>query len=146
MASGSGDQGWMGRLRQRSEPQGDQAETPGNGAIPGEPGGNAENRQGSDQERRASPPHQFPPGFVPPPPIPDPNRMPAPGEMMQLMADMLRTMQAQAAPAPRDGSRAAEREQQDMRKERITAARQQLKTFKGKVDTTRQELRDFIFA
>ncbi|KAJ3163901.1 hypothetical protein HDU87_004328, partial [Geranomyces variabilis] len=146
MASGPGDQGWMGRLRQRSEPQGDQAETPGNGAIPGEPGGNVENRQEPDQERSASPPHQFPPGFVPPPPTPDPNRMPAPGEMMQLMADMLRTMQAQAAPALRDGSRAAERERQDMRKERITAARQQLKIFKGKVDTTRQELRDFISA
>ncbi|KAJ3159480.1 hypothetical protein HDU88_009040 [Geranomyces variabilis] len=155
MASGPGDQGWMGRLRQRSEPQGDQAETPGNEAIPGKPGGNVENRQGSggnvknrrgsNPESRASPPHQFPPGFGPPPALPDPNRMPAPGEMMQLMADMLRTMQAQAALALRDGSRAAEREQQDMRKERITAARQQLKIFKGKVDTTRQELWDFIF-
>ncbi|KAJ3158461.1 hypothetical protein HDU88_001993, partial [Geranomyces variabilis] len=53
---------------------------------------------------------------------------------------------AQAAPALRDGSRAAEQERQDMRKERITAARQQLKIFKGKVDTIRQELRDFISA
>ncbi|KAJ3166785.1 hypothetical protein HDU87_001919, partial [Geranomyces variabilis] len=33
-----------------------------------------------------------------------------------------------------------------MRKARITAARQQLKIFKGKVDTTCQELRDFISA
>ncbi|KAJ3165172.1 hypothetical protein HDU87_003284 [Geranomyces variabilis] len=146
MVSGSGDPGRIGRLRQRSKPQGDQAETPGNGATPGALGGNADDRQGSDQERRASSPHQFPPGFVTPPPVPDPNRMPAPGEMMQLMADMLRTMQAQAAPALRDGSRAAEREQQDMRKERITAARQQLKIFKGKVDTTRQELQNFISA
>ncbi|KAJ3158591.1 hypothetical protein HDU88_001790, partial [Geranomyces variabilis] len=61
MASGSGDQGWTGRIRQRSEPQGDQPETPGNGAIPGEPGGNVENRQGPNQERRASPPYQPPP-------------------------------------------------------------------------------------
>ncbi|KAJ3163732.1 hypothetical protein HDU88_006224 [Geranomyces variabilis] len=130
MASGSGDQG---------EPGGNVENRQGSG-------GNVENHRGSDPERRASPPHQFPPGFVPPPALPDPNRMPAPGKMMQLMADMLRTMQAQAAPALRDRSRAAEREQQDMRKERITAARQQLKTFKGKVNTTRQELRDFIFA
>ncbi|KAJ3168345.1 hypothetical protein HDU88_001785, partial [Geranomyces variabilis] len=156
MASGSGDQGWMGRLRQRNEPQGDQAETPGNEAVPGEPGrnvgnrqelgGNVKNRQGSDPECRASPLYQFPPGFAPPPPIPDPNRMPAPGKMMQLMADMLRMMQAQAGSAPRKESRAAKRERQDMRKERITAARQQLKIFKGKVNTTRQELRDFISA
>ncbi|KAJ3130706.1 hypothetical protein HDU90_001835, partial [Geranomyces variabilis] len=152
MASGSGDQSWLGRLRQRSEPQGDQAETPGNEAIPGEPGRNAEGQQGPAQERRAplpyperpATPHQFPPDFVPPPL--DPNRMPAPGEMMQLMANMLRTIQAQAAPASHDKSRAAEREQQDRRREMVTAARQHLKIFKGKVDTTRQELRDFISA
>ncbi|KAJ3159889.1 hypothetical protein HDU88_008382, partial [Geranomyces variabilis] len=96
MASGLGDQGWTGRLRQRSKPQGDQAESPGNETVPGETGGNVENCQGSDPERRAPPPHQFPSGFALPPPIPDPNRMPAPGEMMQLMADVLRTMQAQA--------------------------------------------------
>ncbi|KAJ3144084.1 hypothetical protein HDU86_002582, partial [Geranomyces michiganensis] len=61
--------------------------------------------------------------------------------MMQLMAEMVQSMKEITA------MRTASSANNDpMLKEMVTMVRQQLKTFKGKVDATRQELQDFLSA
>ncbi|KAJ3144573.1 hypothetical protein HDU86_001672, partial [Geranomyces michiganensis] len=61
--------------------------------------------------------------------------------MMQLMAEMVQSMKEITA------MRTASSANNDpILKEMVTMAQQQLKTFKGKVDATRQELQDFLSA
>ncbi|KAJ3145147.1 hypothetical protein HDU86_001142 [Geranomyces michiganensis] len=97
------------------------------------------------------------PGVTPRPPMPPPasplhdrlrqdssasgvREMPN-AAMMQLMAEMVQSMKEITA------MRMASSANNDpMLKEMVTTARQQLKTFKGKVNATRQELQDFLSA